>query len=149
VTALFLRPIYKVLGEGGAVVHESAGYKSLQKTKWLTLMGSTLAVLSSSALYINMGLFVILGDRGKPFYTNPYLSYAVFGMNLDSVMNDVGILVVCGVLKTVSCADLTKVFSTAQSVYKVRPVPQPHLQPAGAYTDPSVVFASQGDDQMD
>jgi hypothetical protein len=123
VTALFLRPIYKVIGEGGAAVQESAGYKSMQKTKLMTLAGSTLAVLSSSALYVNMILAVVLGGTGKPFYTSPYLNYGVFGMNLDSVLNDIGMLLVCGVLKTVSLAALANRFLTARSIRKVDPAP--------------------------
>ena len=125
VTTLFLRPIHKVLGEVGVAVQESAGYKSMQKTKWMTLTGSTLAVLSSSALYINVGLFMFLGKNGNPFYAGPYLNYAVFGMNLDSVLNDVGMMLVCGVLKTVSLP--TRLLMTGRSII-VEPAPPP--QPA-------------------
>jgi hypothetical protein len=126
VTAIFLRPIYKVLGEGGVAVQLSAGYKNLLKTKWMTLSGACLAVFSSSALYINFLLIFAfsLGARqpsSNPFATNPYLHPTVFGLNLDSVLNDLGMLLVCGVLKTVSCAALTSRFSTAE----VRPEPQP------------------------
>jgi hypothetical protein len=48
VTALFLRPIFNILGEVGGV--RSPGQISLEKTKWLTLVGACLAVLSSTAL---------------------------------------------------------------------------------------------------
>jgi hypothetical protein len=124
VTVLFLRPIYKILREGGVGVHRSAGYKSLMKTKWMTLSGATLAVLSSTALYIN----VVLGSMlGGTWSSSPYLYYAVFGMNLDSVLNDLGMLLACGVLKTASCAALIKHFSTAPShaVTPVAVLPQP------------------------
>ena len=59
VTALFLRPIFKILGEVGDV--RSEGQISLEKTKWLTLLGASLAVISSTAFYINFGLYVVLG----------------------------------------------------------------------------------------
>ena len=111
------------MGEGGAAVQESAGYKSMQKTKWMTLTGSTLAVVSSSALYVNMILYMFLGEMGNQLHTSPYLHYGVFGMNLDSVLNDVGMLLACGVLKTVSCTALAKVFSTAPPAQKVGPAP--------------------------
>ena len=123
-TALFLRPIYKVLGEGGGAAQLSAGYKSLQITKWVTLSGACLAVFSSSALYTNLLLFIILGAPGNPFYTSPYLHILVFGLNLDSVLNDVGMLLACGVLKTASCTSLTKRFTTA-APSEVRPEVQP------------------------
>ena len=118
VTVLFLRPIYKVLREGGVGVQRSAGYKSMMKTKWLTLSGAILAVLSSTALYINLLLMIMLGGSGSPWHANPYLQVGVFGVNLDSVLNDLGMLLVCGVLKTTSCAALTKCFSTAASTVK-------------------------------
>jgi hypothetical protein len=100
VTLIFLRPIYNVLGNHIAAGQRSAAYRSLQKTKYMTLAGASLAVVSSTALYINMGLFFVLGGNGKPFYANPYLHVTVFGTNLDSVLNDVGMLLACGVIKT-------------------------------------------------
>jgi hypothetical protein len=107
-TGLFLRPIYKVLREGGGAAQHSAGYKSLLKTKWMTLLGAILAVVSSTVLYINMGMFFVLGGFGTPFFANPYLNIMVFGMNLDSVLNDIGMLLVCGVLKEADCSSLVR-----------------------------------------
>jgi hypothetical protein len=60
--------------------------------KWLALLGASPAVLSSAALYINCGLWVVLGGLGKPFRANPYLNPFVFGFNLNSVLNDVGMI---------------------------------------------------------
>jgi hypothetical protein len=111
VTALFLRPTFKVLGDVGDV--RSEGRISLEKTKWLTLLGASLAVISSTALYINFGLFFVLGDYGKPFYANPYLNVMVFGVNLDSVLNDIGMLLACGVVKKITCESVQSMFSTA------------------------------------
>jgi hypothetical protein len=99
ITAIFLRPIFKILGEVGGV--RSPGQIRLEKTKWLTLLGASLAVLSSTALYINFGLYIALGGFGKPFYTNPYLNIFVFGINLDSLLNDIGMLLVSDAIKTV------------------------------------------------
>ena len=39
----------------------------------------------------------------SPYLSNPYLNVFVFGLNLDSVLNDIGMLLACGVLKTVPC----------------------------------------------
>jgi hypothetical protein len=121
VTALFLRPIYKVLRRGGVEVQHSAGYKSLMKTKWLTLSGACLAVLSSTALYINMLLAVML--RGI-WMSNPYLNAGVFGMNLDSALNDIGMLLACGVIKKITCESVQSMFSTA-AAHKVEPASSP------------------------
>jgi hypothetical protein len=90
------------MGEGGAAVQESAGYKSMQKTKWMTLTGSVLAVLSSSVLYVNIIAFLFLGGSGSRWWNSPYLHYQVFGLNLDSVLNDVGMLLACGMLKQIT-----------------------------------------------
>jgi hypothetical protein len=154
VTALFLRPIFKVLGEVGDV--RSEGRISMEKTKWLTLLGASLAVLSSTALYINGGLWALLGGFGTPYWVNPYLHIFVFGINLDSVLNDVGVLLACGVLKnltheaaetmTAVTSEVKRRFSTTSKHAAVIPAP---LQPTGAYAEPPMVFASQGDNQMD
>ena len=125
ITALFLRPIYKVLGEVGAANQESEGYKSMQKTKWMTLLGTILAVLSSTVLYANMVMCNVMGEPGNVWWTNPYLNYGVFGINLDSVLNDVGMILVSGLLKTVSCTALAKHFSTAAPKIDVAPQQQP------------------------
>jgi hypothetical protein len=101
------------LGEVGGV--RSPGQISLEKTKWLTLVGASLAVLSSTALYINFGLFILLGRTGKPFYANPYLNPMVFGFNLDSVLNDVGMLLACGVIKKVTYKKITTLVSMASA----------------------------------
>ena len=122
VTALFLRPIFKILGEVGGV--RSEGQISLEKTKWLTLLGAGLAVLSSTAMYINAALYVMLGGFGKSLWANPYLNPFVFGFNLDSVLNDVGMLLACGVIKKITYEAVTARFSTAKS-YKVDPAAPP------------------------
>ena len=127
VTAIFLRPIFKVLRDGRAVAQHSAGYKSMIKTKWLTLLGASLAVFSSTALYINMGLFFVLGGNGLPFWANPYLHIMVFGMNLDSVLNDVGMLVACGVLKKVDGTSVIKGISNL--LFRSGRIVEPESQP--------------------
>ena len=48
-----------------------------------------------------MVLFFILGGPGELLWTSPYLNVQVFGINVDSVLNDVGILMVSGLLKVV------------------------------------------------
>lgn len=110
----------------------------------MTLLGASLAVVSSTALYINMGVFFVLGGIGKPFWTNPYLSIFVFGINLGSVLNDIGMLLVCSVLKKVDSACLVKRVSTVRPPrFSVKPASQ--LQSDGGKHKLSGVHSS-GDD---
>ena len=92
----------------------------MEKTKWLTLAGTSLAIVSSTALYINMALFFVLGDYGKPFYANSYLNVPIFSKSLDSVLNVIGMVFACGVLKKVTCEAIQKRFS-AFAGYKIKP----------------------------
>jgi hypothetical protein len=149
VTALFLRPIFKILGETRNVrarwefdsdeAHRkqnarSPGQISLEKTRWLTLLGASLAVISSTALYINFGLSMVLGGAGKPFWANPYLNTMVFGINLDSALNDIGMLLACGVVKKITCESVQSSFSTAAAC-KVEPAAPPVFD-SEAYNKP-------------
>ena len=111
VTALFLRPIMKVMGEAGVAANQSAGYRSMNATKWMTLLGSSGAVISSTALYAIFFVYS-LSQPGSPFWANPLLHPLVFPVNADSVVNDFGMLLVCGVLKALS---LKKLASTARN----------------------------------
>ena len=106
----------------------------MEKTKWLTLLGASLAVISSTAFYINGGLFVVLDGAGKPVDANPYLNVNVFGINLDSVLNDIGMLLACGVVKKISCKSVQSIFSTA-AAYKVEPAAPPVFD-SEAYNKP-------------
>jgi hypothetical protein len=101
----------------------------MQKTKWMTLVGASLAVVSSTVLYLNFLLMMVLGGHGSPFYSSPYLSVWVLGVNLDSVLNDVGMLLVCGVYKTVSgslAKQYTSLVSEAKKFTFRAAVVQPH-----------------------
>ena len=96
VTMIFLRPISRVLREGGSnVARHSQGYRELQKTMYMTLFGSSLAVFSSTALFINFIVNIVLPDS----LGSPWSHSFIFGVNIDSILNDVGMLFVCGVLK--------------------------------------------------
>ena len=100
VTAVFLRPIVKVMREGS--VRQSAGYQAMQRAKWTTLIGSTFAVMSSTGLYVNV-VFWALSDYGDPFFTDPLLNPFVTGINADSIANNLSMILVCGMLKPGTC----------------------------------------------
>ena len=79
VTALFLRPMFKILGVVGDV--RSEGQVSLEKTKWLALLGASLAVISSTAVFIHQ-CWVACGagrlrktDLGQPLLARPGLRH--------------------------------------------------------------------------
>jgi hypothetical protein len=95
----------------------------------MTLAGSILAVLSSSVLYVNVILYMLLGENGNQFLTSLYLNYQVFGMNLDSVLNDIGMLLVCGVVKKLDFSSLRRRFSVTAS-HAVTPAPNPDYDPS-------------------
>jgi len=119
VTGLFLSPIYKVRGETdsvkgsiGSMRTQWAGHNRLLTTKWMTLIGSTLAVVSSTVLYANVILYMLM-EWYSIYWTSSFLNIFVFGVNADSVANDLGMLLVSGVLKTISCGALTSTFRSA------------------------------------
>ena len=100
-TLIFLRPINKAVAAGGDAVLQSDGYKHMQQTKWMTLTGSTLSVTSSTLFYV---IFALQMAVGGIFWSSPWLNVFVFGLACDSVLNDVGVLFVSGVMKNVSVA---------------------------------------------
>jgi hypothetical protein len=94
-TRTFLHPITETLVQAQGQVHSQA-FANLQVTRYMTLAGASLAVISSTLLYINGILFVVI--RGN-FFTSPWLNPNVFGVNLDSILNDIGLLLMSGILK--------------------------------------------------
>jgi hypothetical protein len=97
ITAIFIRPIAETLGDAGKVKTKSAGFKDLEKTMYMTLIGSTIAVLSSSILYVNLLMF-FNGDY-TIFSDNAFLNPLVFMGNIDSILNSMGMLLVSGIFK--------------------------------------------------
>jgi hypothetical protein len=141
VTALFLLPIYKTLREGGVAKDTDDddraqafkdAHASLQKTMWMTFLGSSLTVVSSTALYINILLWAVVGGYGTPLWANPLLNAFVFGLNMDSVLNDLGMLLVCGVLKTASVPSIASRMSvrSSQHLNSVNPGQQQSIAPS-------------------
>jgi hypothetical protein len=119
ITTIFLLPILEVLGEGKGAVQHPAGYKKMQQTKWMTMFGAALSVLSSTLLYVNFMLWIFAagGQCDRSPWSNPFL----FGLNMDSICNDVGMIFACGVLKGTS-------FSASVSV-TAAVVPEPGFVP--------------------
>jgi hypothetical protein len=88
----------------------------------MTMFGAALSVLSSTLLYVNFLLWVFAGGlSGSRNERNPWLNPFLFGVNMDSICNDVGMIFACGVLKGTS-------FSASASV-TVAVVPEPGFVP--------------------
>lgn len=110
ITFLFLRPITQILHEGeGEVASQSKGYRHLRDTHRMTLLGSSLAVISSTYLYINLLLFFNASkqqggifDDICDFRTSTLWNPLVIAGNVDSMVNDFGMMFVCGVFKYAS-----------------------------------------------
>jgi hypothetical protein len=109
ITRLFIEPIAKVLEEGNGVANQSESYKCMQQRKWHTLVGSTLVVVSSTLLYINAIYCFVFGWRST------WLNIFVFGINLDSILNDIGMVVLSGILKNASIGKVYNAFTSASS----------------------------------
>jgi hypothetical protein len=103
---LFVRPIYTILREGAGVAQQSAGYHSMRQSMWMSLLGATLAVLSSTVVYGNAIYYFLKYELGHPTATNPYLNIFAFGVSMDSICNDVGVLLVSCVLKKLRIKDV-------------------------------------------
>jgi hypothetical protein len=108
ITTIFLLPILEVLGEGKGAAQHSAGYKKMQQTKWMTMFGASFSVISSTLLYVNF-LLAIFGGFGSQYGRSPWLNPFVFGISMDSICNDVGMIFVCGVLKKAPSLSVTTV----------------------------------------
>ena len=65
----------------------------------MTLAGASIAVASSSIFYVNFLLRVVMPDT---FLPNPWLNPMVFMVNVQSVLNGLGIAMVSGLLASVS-----------------------------------------------
>jgi hypothetical protein len=120
VTAAFLRPILETLRSGDThrenFIDEGAAPRSdavklILRTKWMTLTGVAVAVASSSILYINFILSFTIRDTIAP---NPWLNPVVFMVNADSILNDLGLLLVSGLLTSASS-------TLKRNVYRVAP----------------------------
>ena len=103
------------------MANASEGYKSLQKTKWLTLAGCTLAVGSSTLMYLNVLLYFTIKEGS--FASNPWLNPLVFAISLDSILNDVGMLLVSGVPKNMPSPSVVFSGWTVHTSGNPRPAP--------------------------
>ena len=82
-----------MLQEGRTLRASGEAFQQMERTKWVTLCGATLAVVSSTVLYINIILWAVFFDT---FVSNSWLNPFVFMTPMDSILNDIGMLLVSG-----------------------------------------------------
>jgi hypothetical protein len=90
----------------------------MQQSMWMALLGATLTVLMSTALYGNTLYFLLNSAPGHPAWTNPYLNIFTFGVSMHSIFNDLGVLLVCGVLKKVKVKALGRISTRVPHKHK-------------------------------
>jgi hypothetical protein len=145
VTRIFLKPLFRIMnGADDGVRQQSAGYKRMWQTAHMTLVGSTLAIGSSTVLYLNILLLIAWGP-GSIFYSSPFLHVLCFGINLDSVLNAVGMLLASGTFRDLSIRAVMKSLRsrlsgpTQKSAAAVEAAATPSFQfNSRAYDEPSV-----------
>jgi hypothetical protein len=147
ITNLFVRPISKVLSEGSGVANESEGYKRMLQSKWTTLVGSTLAVASSTVLYVMMILQFVWGGRDGEMWSNKWLNVFVVGVGINSILNTIGMIFVCGMMKHKFVAHVTVRPGAAAAATARQTEFQADSQASSTYSPgdlQSVVQASEG-----
>jgi hypothetical protein len=94
VTMLFLEPILDTMQMARTGTTKSrTSYKRLQTSKYMTLSGTVLALVSSILLYANVIWYFLAPERvGSKHATNPFVS----GFYFCSALNTLGVLLVCG-----------------------------------------------------
>jgi hypothetical protein len=113
VAKIFLRPILQALRskstrqslQRSPVQHRAAqpprstAHKLMARVKWATFTGIALAVVSSSVLYLNLVLWALPTDT---FQSSPWLNPLTFMVNAASILKDVSMLLVSGLLTSAS-----------------------------------------------
>ena len=140
ITIIFLRPIVTTMREARvSVVRESAGYRRMQRTKWMTLFGVVLTASSSTLLYVNV-ILQIASEEDSLYWTSPWLNFTVFGSNADSIVNDIGMMFLSGMARTIVLD--TRVSSTTFLTKKKSVKVEPELMQAAG--EPIAILPHHG-----
>jgi hypothetical protein len=124
-TVIFLRPVLFALAHVSDDRRHTTGFKSMQQTKFMTLVGSSVATLSSTVLYINVILMLVISGK---FSENALLNPLVFMANVDCILNCIGMLLVSGVPKAV----LRNLGSSRRGALAVTPLPNQQIMPSSS-----------------
>jgi hypothetical protein len=101
VTYLFLKPILEVLQVAGGV--QTAASRRLERIRRWNFAGVFVTVGSSTALYVNLVVYFVLiflrrYSINRGLWGNPF----TFGLAADSILNTLGMLLLCGMFKDVA-----------------------------------------------
>ena len=108
VTEIFLRPILQSRHEINAMRSNGSvgqlntlsadAYRDISHTRWLSLIGVGIAVISSTLLYFDLLIWAVFASLPGPppaaFAANGLLNPFVMMINVDSVFNDIGMALV-------------------------------------------------------
>jgi hypothetical protein len=102
VTYIFLKPMLEILQAAGGIVDTEAS-RRLGRTKRWNFAGVLVTVGSSTVLYVNLIAFFMLGSLRqyslhRTVWGNPF----TFGLAVDSILNTLGMILLCGMFKDVS-----------------------------------------------
>jgi hypothetical protein len=122
---MFLQPILLAMAHVDDNRRSSPGFQSMQQSKHTTLVGCTIATVSSTVLYINVVLLLANGA----FRQNNVLNPLVFMVSMDSILNCVGMLLVSGIPKAAMKVYKRRVTKTRGVLTSVTPMPYPPTPP--------------------
>ena len=102
VTYIFLKPMLEVLQAAGGNVR-TAACRRLERTKRWNFAGVLVTVGSSTVLYVNLIAYFVLTtlrqhSLNRSVWGNPFTS----GLAMDSILNTLGMILLCGMFKDVS-----------------------------------------------
>ena len=102
VTYIFLKPVLEVLQAAGGNVRTEAS-RRLGRTKRWNFAGVLVIVGSSTVLYVNMlAHFILAFLRQHSLNRSVWGSPFTFGLAVDSILNTLGMILLCGMFKDVS-----------------------------------------------
>jgi hypothetical protein len=107
ITYIFLKPVLEVLQAAGGRVHTAAS-RRLERTKRWNFAGVLVTVGSSTVLYLNLiGYFVLTSLRQYALHSSVWGNPFTFGLAVNSILNTLGMVLLCGMFKDVSIHPLT------------------------------------------
>jgi hypothetical protein len=102
----------------------------------MTLGGAMLTVGASSLFYIHLSVATVLWD--STVKSNEWLNPYVHAASLNSIFNDIGMVLACGVLKNVAMLQIGK--SRNMMSLSVRPLSNSNSAFSAGEAEPSIVF---------
>jgi hypothetical protein len=102
VTYIFLKPMLEVLQAAGGNVR-TAACRRLERTKRWNFAGVLVTVGSSTILYVNLiAYFALTALRQWSLSNSVWGNPFTFGLAVDSILNTLGMILLCGMFKDVS-----------------------------------------------